>query len=101
MITLTTINAVLCLLIAVRLFTFDRKNYKYNAKISWLAWLMITSSSAVSLFLFFDLSNRAYYAQVIMNMTLLICFIKSKGNIAILCRSQLRRKKRGKQSDNN
>lgn len=93
MTTLTTINAVLCLLIAVRLFTFDRKNYKYNAKISWLAWLMITSSSAVSLFLFFDLSNRAYYAQVVMNMTLLICFLKSKGNMAALCRSPSRQKK--------
>ena len=98
---MTTLNAVLCFLIAVRLFTFDRKNCKYNAKISWLAWLMITSSASVFIFSFFDFPHRAHYAQVIMNMTLLICFIKSKGNMAILCRSQFRRKNRGKQRDNN
>ncbi|MBI0096007.1 phage holin family protein [Gilliamella sp. W8136] len=92
---MTTLNAVLCFLIAVRLFTFDRKNCKYNAKISWLAWLMITSSASVFIFSFFDFPHRAHYAQTIMNMTLLICFIKSKGNMAILCR-----KKRGRQSDN-
>lgn len=98
---MTTLNAFLCLLIAVRLFTFDGKKFKYNARISWLAWLMITSSASVFMFSFFDLLHRAYYAQVIMNMTLLICFIQSKGNMAILCRSQFRRKNRGKQRDNN
>ncbi|MCX8678606.1 phage holin family protein [Gilliamella sp. B2865] len=82
-----TLNAVLCLLIAVRLFTFDREHYQYKAKYSWLAWLMITSSAAVFMFSFFGLPNRAYCAQVVMNLTLLLCFINSKGNIGTLCRS--------------
>ncbi|MCO6557639.1 MAG: phage holin family protein [Gilliamella sp.] len=82
-----TLNAFLCLLIAIRLFTFDRENCQYKAKYSWLAWLMITSSASVFLFSSFGLLNRAYCAQVVMNIALLFCFLKSKGNIGTLCRS--------------
>ncbi|OCG56323.1 hypothetical protein A9G36_03050 [Gilliamella sp. Choc6-1] len=78
-------NAFICLLIAIRLFTFDRENYQYKARYGWLAWLMITSSAAVFLFSFFGLLERAYYAQVVMNTALLLCFLINKGNIAALC----------------
>ena len=82
-----TFNAIFCLMIAVRLFTFDRNHCRYKVKYSWLAWLMIVSSVAVCLFSFFNLPHRAYLAQVVMNITLLLCLLKSKGNIAIFCRS--------------
>ncbi|WP_334321192.1 phage holin family protein [Gilliamella apicola] len=84
---ITTLNTIFCLMIAVRLFTFDRNNYRYKIKYCWLAWLMIVSSAAVSLFSFIDLPHRAYLAQVVMNITLLLCLLKSKGNISILSHS--------------
>ncbi|OCG24646.1 hypothetical protein A9G11_03055 [Gilliamella sp. wkB108] len=90
------LNAFLCLLIAVRLFTFDRDNCRYKVKYSWLAWLMIVSSVAVFLFSFFGLLNRAYYAQMIMNVTLLVCLLKSKGNIANYCALAKAKKKEKK-----
>ena len=84
---ITTLNGIFCLMIAVRLFTFDRNNCRYKVKYSWLAWLMIISSAAISLFSFFNLPHRAYLAQVVMNITLLLYLLKSKGNINIFCRS--------------
>lgn len=59
----STLNAICCLMIAVRLFTF------------------------------FNLSHRAYLAQIVMNLTLLLCLLKSKGNIGTLCRKPKSRKK--------
>lgn len=85
---ITILNAIFCLMIAVRLFTFDRNNCRHKVKYSWLAWLMIVSSAAVSLFSFFNLPHRANLAQVLMNTSLLICLLKSKGNISTLCRSE-------------
>lgn len=82
-----TLNAIFCLMIAVRLFTFDHNNCHYKVKYSWLAWLMIVSSAAVCLFLFFNLPHRTYLAQDVMNSSLFLYLLKSKGNIAILCRS--------------
>ncbi|MBI0029328.1 MULTISPECIES: phage holin family protein [unclassified Gilliamella] len=84
---ITTLNAIFCLMIAVRLFTFDRNNCRYKVRYSWLAWLMIISSATISLFSFFNLPHRAYLAQVVMNITLLLCLLKSKGNISTFCRS--------------
>ena len=91
---ITTINAIFCLMIAVRLFTFDRTNCRYKVKYSWLAWLMIVSSVAVCLFSFFNLLHRAYLAQIVMNLTLLLCLLKSKGNIGTLCKKPKSGKKR-------
>lgn len=90
----TTLNAIFCLMIAVRLFTFDHHNSRYKVVYSWLAWLMIVSSVAVCLFTFFNLSHRAYLAQIVMNLTLLLCLLESKGNIGTLCRKPKSNKKR-------
>lgn len=91
------INAILCLLITLRLFTFNREACKYKVMYGWIAWLMMTSSSAVFIFSFFHLSIHAYVAQLIMNIALLICLLRTKGNLAQVY-TQLRPKKKVKQS---
>lgn len=87
------INAFLCLLITVRLFTFNRQDRRYKVGYAWLAWLMATSSSAVSMFSFFDLSSYSDAAQLVMNLALLICLLMVNGNVVhIPAQLKLRKK---------
>lgn len=78
------INAFICFLIAIRIFTFHRNDYKYKRLFNVLAWAIICSSAAVALFSSFHLMERVTIAQTLMNLLVLICLLKSRGNIAQL-----------------
>lgn len=78
------INAFICLFIAIRMFTFSRTDQQYKPLFNWLAWLMICSSAATFIYSFFGLLGGAYLAQSIMNISVLICLLRTKGNIAQL-----------------
>lgn len=76
------LNALICLLIAIRLFTFNREDNKYKLSFGLLAWAMICSSSAIFIFSCFGFMDRVDIAQTIMNSLLLICILKTHGNVA-------------------
>lgn len=81
------VNAAVCLLIAIRLFTFNRDGYKYKLSFGLLAWAMICSSLAVFIFSCFGFTERGYIAQTLMNGLLLVSVLKGQGNIAKICSS--------------
>jgi hypothetical protein len=76
------INASICLTIAIRLFLFQRDQHQYKLCYALLAWGLVCASSAVAILTLFNQMSQAQTAQTIMNLLVLICMLKTKGNVA-------------------
>lgn len=77
-----TLNIIICFAIAIRLFMFKRDTAKYKIYYSLLAWGLICACSAVAILTLFNQIIHAQIAQVIMNLLILICMFKTKGNVS-------------------
>lgn len=82
-----SMNATICLAIAVRLFLFQRGQNNYKLVYALFAWGLVCSSAAVAILTFFNQIPQAHTAQTIMNLLIFICMLKTKGNVAqFICR---------------
>lgn len=75
-------NAAICLAIAIRLFLYQRGQSNYKLSYALLAWGLVCSSAAVAILIFFNQIPQAQTAQTFMNLLILICMLKTKGNVA-------------------
>lgn len=75
------INVIICIAIAVRLFLFQRGQSQYKLVYALLAWGLLCSSAAVAILSIFNKIIPAEIAQTIMNIFVLICMLKTKGNV--------------------
>ena len=78
------LNATICFFIAIRLFLFKRCESSYKFSYAILAWLLICASASVTVLILFHEAEQVLIAQTIMNLIVLICVMKSKGNMALL-----------------
>ena len=78
-------NAIVCLLIAVRLFLYRRSHgTTYRPLYSWLAWLLMCCTASVAVLIFFGLYRYVFIAEAAINAVLLLCLLAARGNIASL-----------------
>ncbi|MGR3754416.1 phage holin family protein [Edwardsiella anguillarum] len=79
------LNAIICLMITVRLFLYRRAHGSvYRPLYSWLAWLLMCSTASVTVLICFSLYHYVFVAEAAINAILLICLIASRGNLASL-----------------
>ncbi|ACR70274.1 phage holin family protein [Edwardsiella ictaluri] len=83
-----TLNAIICLMITVRLFLYRRAHDSvYRPLYSWLAWLLMCSTASVTVLICFSLYHYVFVAEAAINAVLLICLTTSRGNLASLIMS--------------
>ncbi|EAR5802912.1 phage holin family protein [Salmonella enterica] len=80
-----SLNAIVCLLITVRLFLYRRAHGAvYRPLYSWLAWLLMCCTASVAVLIFFGLYRYVFIAETAINIVLLFCLATARGNIASL-----------------
>ncbi|EFK3044334.1 phage holin family protein [Escherichia coli] len=89
-----SLNAIICLLITIRLFLYRRVHgTAYRPLYSWLAWLLMCCTASVAVLICFGLYRYVFIAEAAINAVLLICLTTSRGNLASLINKPLRHHK--------
>ncbi len=79
------LNAIVCLLITLRLFFYRRTHgTAYRPLYSWLAWLLMCCTASVSVLICFGLYSYAFIAEAAINVVLLFCLSATRGNLSSL-----------------
>ncbi|EFH9396404.1 TPA: phage holin family protein [Escherichia coli] len=80
-----SLNAIICLLITIRLFLYRRVHgTTYRPLYSWLAWLLMCCTASVAVLICFSLYRYVFIAETAINIVLLICLSAARGNVASL-----------------
>lgn len=78
---LLNINAITCFLIAARLLTFKRGISRHSRIGSAFAYVLIVACAAVTIRIIAGSYEKADLAETIINITLCISLLLSKGNV--------------------
>ena len=94
--TLLAINAIVCLIAALRLIFFKRGEKKHDSAASIFAYILAIAFVAVPVrILVGEYNGAADIAEVLINIALMIALIKSGGNVAVLLKPLKTRKEKG------
>ena len=75
-------NAVVCLLIVVRLMFYQKKAGSYRFMYSLLAWLVIVSAGWIAIRIFYGDYIGADPAELLLNFSFCLSILGARGNIA-------------------
>jgi len=81
---LLLIQALVCVLIAMRVLLFQRRGKGHRPAIAFLAYLIVITAVAVPICLMFGLSQEAHWATIPLLIEFLCAVYLSHGNIAKL-----------------
>lgn len=78
---LIILNAVICSVIFVRVFSFRRNGRQHCAKGAWIAWLILSYSASVPVRAYFDPVYHADITSVISNLLICAAVLVYRGNV--------------------
>ena len=78
---LLAVNAAVCMLIIVRLFTYRRRGAQHRAPGSWLAYVLMVACAAVVVRIIFGQYTSADWAETLLNITLCASIYAARGNV--------------------
>lgn len=85
---LLNVNAIVCFLIAVRLFTFRRGEKQHNWVGSVFACILIVACFAIAIRIITGEYHKADWAETAINITLCISLYRSRGNVMHIFRKR-------------
>jgi hypothetical protein len=83
-------NAMVCMCISLRLMIFRQGKSAHKLSYSFLAYILIVASAAISIRILMKHYVHVDLWEVILNSTVLVAVISSKGNIARIVRLELK-----------
>lgn len=78
---LIILNAAICSVIFVRVFTFRRNGRQHCTKGAWIAWLVLSYSASVPVRAYFDPIYHADFTSVISNSLICAAVLVYRGNV--------------------
>lgn len=82
-----TINALICLAIALRMIAFQRNGSAHRPLAAALAYVLIVAAGSVFILTFFDQHGPVQAAQSVLNLSLLLAIVAARGNVVDLFRT--------------
>lgn len=93
---LLSANALVCMLIVLRLMFYQKKSGHYRFLYSLLAWLVIVAAGWIAIRIFYGEYSAADPAELLLNFSFCLTVWGAGGNIAKATNWQNKRGKHGK-----
>src|SRR5471030_1284516 len=84
------VNAIVCFLIAVRIFTFRRGNSAHSWVGGFSAYILIVACIAITVRIITGEYQKADLAETTINITLCVALYRSRGNVMNIFRKRER-----------